>query len=268
METPIADQVQTTMQYTQSALKHKPKQKNTAVVVLSIVLVLVLLAGLFNPYASLMTYIRDSKKTVSDNVTEVITADETEDKGEKSEESDSEDSAAVKPNVPETAAEKSYTKRTVSPSPIIARAETTVGVVLPSSNVDSSRSFGADQAIDGYANTCWCVNTSGPGGAGGAFTIYLREKSRVSGIAIINGNTFLPEEDIYRLNGQVKSFTLSFSDGTSMTYEAKFNYATSTYETFTFSSSVVTDRITFRVNSGYQGSRYSNNVCLGEIRVF
>lgn len=162
----------------------------------------------------------------------------------------------------ETDGEKSY------PSPVISWAETVTGTVLPSSNMNSSRSFGADQAIDGYGNTCWCVNTSSAAGAGGSFTVYLKEKSKVSGISIINGNTYYPSEELYKLNGQVRNFKLTFSDGTVLRYEASFNAATSQYETFRFSSPVVTDRITFTVESGYQGNTYTTNVCLGEIDVF
>ena len=154
------------------------------------------------------------------------------------------------------------------PPPTVVRAETKAGEVLASSNVNSARSFGADQAIDGYANTCWCVNTNSPGGAGGALTIYLKEYSTVSGIAIINGNTFQPEENVYRSNGQVRNFTLTFSDGTSVSYQASFNNATSQFETFRFSTPIATDRITLRVDSGYPGEKYTENVCIGEISVF
>ena len=154
------------------------------------------------------------------------------------------------------------------PPPTIVSAETKAGSVLASSNVNSSRSFGADQAIDGYANTCWCVNTNSTGGAGGALTIYLKERSTVSGIAIINGNTFQPEEYIYRSNGQVRNFTLTFSDGSSVSYQAGYNYASSQFESFRFAAPVVTDRITLRVDSGYPGEKYTENVCIGEISVF
>lgn len=154
------------------------------------------------------------------------------------------------------------------PPPTVSRAETNAGEVLASSNVNSARSFGADQAIDGYANTCWCVNTNSTGGAGGALTIYLKERSTVSGIAIINGNTFQPEEYLYRSNGQVRNFTLTFSDGTSISYQAGYNYATSQFESFRFAAPVVTDRVTLRVDSGYPGEKYTENVCIGEISVF
>ena len=154
------------------------------------------------------------------------------------------------------------------PSPVISWAETNYGSVLPGANVIASRTFGADQAIDGIANTCWCVNTSQRGGVGGTITIHLRETSRVSGIAIINGNTFEPEDDVFSDNGQVKAFTLTFSDGSSLSHVASFNYATSNFEQFRFSTPVITNSVTLRVDSAYVGNVFPTNVCIGEISVF
>ena len=154
------------------------------------------------------------------------------------------------------------------PSPRISWASTERGTVLSESNVNSARSFGADQAIDGYANTCWCVNTNNNGGAGGTITIHLAETSYVSGISLINGNIYLPGDGIYKSNGQVKDFTLTFSDGSSVRYTATFNYASTEYQTFRFANPVITDTITLRVDSGYVGQKYTTNVCIGEIGVF
>lgn len=174
---------------------------------------------------------------------------------------------------PATAANERYyetasTKQNTYPSPVASWAETINGTVLPSSNINSVRTFGADQTIDGYANTCWCVNTSESGGVGGSFTVHLKEYSKVSGISIINGNTYMPSESLYKLNGQVCNFKLTFSNGTTMRYKASYNYASSQYETFRFSSPIITDRITFTVESSYPGNTYTTNVCLGEIKVF
>ena len=155
------------------------------------------------------------------------------------------------------------------PSPVISYASTVSGDVLESSNVSSSRSFGADKLLDGYADTCWCVNTSSQGGVGGAFTVVLRETSLVSGIGIINGNLYQPQDDIYRSNGQLRDFTLSFSDGSSLHFTASYNGTVSNqYEYIAFASPVVTDRITLRVDSAYVGTKYNTNVCIGEFAVY
>ena len=161
------------------------------------------------------------------------------------------------------------TRPVTYPSPVISYATTVSGNVLESSNVSSTRSFGADKLLDGYADTCWCVNTGSQGGVGGAFTIVLRETSLVSGIGIINGNLYQPQDNIYRSNGQLRDFTLTFSDGSSLHFTASYNGTVSNqYEYIAFASPVVTDRITLRVDSAYVGTKYTTNVCVGEIAVY
>lgn len=156
----------------------------------------------------------------------------------------------------------------ISDTPYISNASTLVGSVLPASNEDSRRSFGADKAIDGAYDSCWCVNTSSSGGAGAKIKFTLTNKSYVHGIKIINGNNFHPYENIYSSNGQVKSFTLTFSDGSSKTFTASYNYANNAFETFPFNTPVATDYIILTVNSGFTGSKYTQNVCLGEFAVY
>lgn len=157
----------------------------------------------------------------------------------------------------------------VSEYPYISYASTLTGSVLAASNEDSRRSFGAEKAIDGSYDSCWCVNTSSSGGAGASIKFTLSEKSYVHGIRIINGNNFHPSEDIFRSNGQVKSFTLKFSDGTTKTFTASYNgTASNMYEEFVFSAPVATEYIILTVNSGYVGAKYTTNVCLGEFDVY
>ncbi len=160
-------------------------------------------------------------------------------------------------------------EQTISQTPVISYATTLTGTVLPASNEDSRRSFGAEKAIDGSYDSCWCVNTSSTGGAGASIRFTLTEKSYVHGIRIINGNNFHPSEDIYRSNGQVKSFTLTFSDGTTKTLTANYNgTASSSYQDFAFDAPVATEYIKLTVNSGYPGVKYTTNVCLGEFAVY
>ncbi|MCR5042428.1 MAG: discoidin domain-containing protein [Clostridia bacterium] len=154
-------------------------------------------------------------------------------------------------------------------APVIASAATLSGSVLPSSNVSSSRSFGADQAIDGYAETCWCVNTDSSGGAGGSLEIRLAGTALISGIGIVNGNLYLPDEGLYAVNGQVRTFSLKFSDGSSVSLTADYNPDASTqYQYFRFDSPVAASSFILTVESGYPGTKYTTNVCIGEITVF
>ena len=79
----------------------------------------------------------------------------------------------------------------------------------------------------------------------------------------------MPYDDLYSLNGQVKTFTLTFSDGTSQTFTANYNYnASSSWQTFRLSKPVATDYVILTVQSGYSGSKFTTNVCLGEFAVF
>lgn len=157
----------------------------------------------------------------------------------------------------------------ISSTPRISSASTLRGEVLSSSNVNKFRSFTADKAIDGYYDSCWCVNTKSNGGAGAQIRFNLAEKSYVSGIAIINGNLYKPEEEIYYLNGQIKNFTLTFSDGTRKSFTAMYNgTAANNYEYFNFDNTIATDYIILTIDSGYVGTLYTTNVCLGEFKAY
>ncbi|MBR2876292.1 MAG: discoidin domain-containing protein [Clostridia bacterium] len=154
-------------------------------------------------------------------------------------------------------------------APIITDAVTLSGDVLASSNTNSARSFGAEKTIDGYYDSCWCVNTDNLGGVGASVRFYLNGKSVVNGVRIVNGNLYRPYEDIYKSNGQIERFVLTFSDGTSKTFTASYNgTANAEFQTFEFDEPVVTEYITLTVQSGYQGEKYSTNVCLGEFSVY
>ena len=157
---------------------------------------------------------------------------------------------------------------TIASKPYISYASTLKGSVLGASNVNGARSFGADKAIDDCYDSCWCVN-SGTAGAGASIKFNLTQKSWVSGVQIVNGNLYMPYDDLYSLNGQVKTFTLTFSDGTSQTFTANYNYnASSSWQTFRLSKPVATDYVILTVQSGYSGSKFTTNVCLGEFTVF
>lgn len=153
--------------------------------------------------------------------------------------------------------------------PVIASAVTLNGVVLAASNTNAARSFGPEKTHDGYYDSCWCVNTTSTGGAGASIRFNLQQKATVKGVKLVNGNLYMPEDDIFKSNGQVKTFTLTFSDGTRKTFTASYNSsASSAYETFTFDTPVNTDYIILTVDSGYAGAKYTTNVCIGEFAAF
>lgn len=155
-----------------------------------------------------------------------------------------------------------------SSNPVISSASTVKGTVLAQSDVNAARSFGANKTIDGYYDSCWCVNTENTGAAGAKIKFCLSRKSKVSGVMLVNGNLYQPEDDLYSKNGQIKRFTLTFSDGTSQSFTASFNNASSSFQTFYLDSPVETDYVLLTVESGYVGSKFTTNVCLGEFEVF
>ncbi len=152
--------------------------------------------------------------------------------------------------------------------PKILRAVTLTGQELGSSNISSTRRFDASQAIDGNPESCWCVNTAKKGGLGARIKFELKNSSSVSGVKIINGNIYSPQDRLYENNGQIKNFTLYFSDGSSKSFAASFNNATADYEYFTFGETVVTDYIILVVGDGYPGFKFGENVCIGEFDVY
>lgn len=160
------------------------------------------------------------------------------------------------------------TAGTPTAAPVIRSAETLKGTVLSSSNVSSARTFGADQAIDGRSETCWCVNTNAAGGAGASIRFNLQTAAAVQGIVIVNGNVYLPEEQIYQSNGQIKECTLTFSDGSKKIVQLNYNPGSSERVMIPFDTPVVTDSIILTVNAGYAGQKYTTNVCLGEFDVY
>ena len=153
--------------------------------------------------------------------------------------------------------------------PQIINATTVKGTELEGSNVDSKRSFKANNAIDGYVETCWCVNTDKLGAAEASIEFTLSEKSLIKQIAIINGNQFHPYDGIYKSNGQVCDFTLTFSDGSTQSFHADFNAGNpNEYQYFDLETPVVTDSIVLTVTSSYIGTKYSTNVSITEFDVY
>ena len=153
--------------------------------------------------------------------------------------------------------------------PVIEAARTASGSELGDSNVDASRTFKASNTIDGSAQTCWCVNTEETGGVGASIEYRLRRKTTVRGIRLLNGNLYRPDADLYSLNGQVRVFTVRFSDGTQISAAADYNSGDpQQWQTIRFEEPVTTDSLRLTVQSAYTGSLYTTNVCLTEIEVF
>ena len=152
--------------------------------------------------------------------------------------------------------------------PKIISAKTIVGTELGVSNVDSKRTFEASNLLDGNVDTCWCVNTSKQGAEDATVEFTLSEKTTVSRIAIVNGNQYKTENGLYKSNGQVCRFMLTFSDGSNQFYTAEYNSGNpNQYQYFDLETPVVTDSITLTVISSYEGSKFNTNVAITEFDI-
>lgn len=172
-------------------------------------------------------------------------------------------------NIPEGESHNQNTGESYQEKPEIISATTLTGTVLTSSNTDSSRTFVSGNTLDKNIDTSWCVNTDNNGGVGAQIRFDLKEKTLVKGFMMVNGNLYQPEKGIFRSNGQVQRFTLTFSDGTSLCYTAEYNdTASAQYESFEFVAPVVTDYIILTVDSAYVGQKYTTNVAISEVAVF
>ena len=175
---------------------------------------------------------------------------------------------SIPPITSEDIQNEAFTNDVTAKKPKIVSAVNLKGTVLAASNVDKTRSFGAEKAIDNQFESCWCVSTTN-GGQGAKIRFDLKEKSTINGFKMVNGNIYKPETNIYKSNGQVKNFTLTFSDGSSKTFTANYNeLASNEYEYFDFDAPVVTEYIILTVNSGYVGQKYTENVAIGEVGVY
>ena len=139
------------------------------------------------------------------------------------------------------------------------------------------RKYGADMAIDGKPQTCWMAYGT-PAGKGNWIKLDFGKKTTITGIKLINGNTwngvykgsFIDGYDkLYEKNGRLHAFTAEISDGWTFTGIA-YDVNETEYETniFYFDTPVETSYIKLYVVSGYKGYKYKNNVCIGEIQAF
>ena len=117
-----------------------------------------------------------------------------------------------------------------------------------------------------------------PAGKGNWIKIDFGKKTTVTGIKIINGNTwdgfyngsFIDGyEELYEKNGRLCEYELEFSDGTKISGKAADeNESDFSANIIYFDQPIETTYIKLYVKSGYKGYKYKNNVCIGEIQAF
>ena len=157
-------------------------------------------------------------------------------------------------------------------------------VILPFATVSCSsdqgsgeneRKYTPDMAVDDNYNTCWMA-AGGEGGSGNWIQFYFDTEKTVSGIEFLNGNCWdgmykgtKVASNLYQINGRIKQFTLTFSDGSTKKYTAKDVYETDFgANIFFFDQPVKTSSIRLSVDTGYPGDKWTTVVCLSEFAAF
>lgn len=140
-----------------------------------------------------------------------------------------------------------------------------------------SRKYTSDMAVDGKPETCWMANGS-TAGKGNWIRLDFEQKTTITGIKIINGNTwdgvyngqFISGYDhLYEKNGRLHEFSAELSDGTVFSGSAEDVKETAFgANIFYFNSPVETTCVKIYVVSGYSGYKYKTNICIGEIQAF
>ena len=156
------------------------------------------------------------------------------------------------------------------PFPRVASAETVGGeVYVPDTAVGGEhRNFGAESAVNGSYDDCWCA-VSGEDGTGAAIRLDLSEKTKICGVRIVNGDLIRLNDDVNSGSGQVESFTLTFSNGKEKKFTASYNAdGSSEYQYFIFPKPIVSSSVILTVTSVYEGSEHSAAVALNELAVF
>ncbi len=137
------------------------------------------------------------------------------------------------------------------------------------------RTYTPDNAADGDPSSCWMA-AGGQGGAGNWIRFEFGGLQTVTGIALLNGNCWdgfyngaQVGKDLYQINGRIRTFTLTFSNGETAVFTANDVYSQSFYDNlFYLPHPVETSYVELRVDTGYVGSKWNTVVCLAEFRAF
>ena len=182
-----------------------------------------------------------------------------------------EQTAAVQPEITETAAPTLETlpssTAAPTPTPTPARMEPTKtgnisGVYASSIHPDEyGYSYVPENAVDQDKSTAWVEGASGAG-IGQSITFYLSGESRISGFQIYGG--YQKNEDIYYKNCRPKEIRVTLSDGSSYDY---FLEDSMTVQTVTFPYEIKSSSLTITVLSVYPGNKYED-LAISDIKMF
>ena len=140
------------------------------------------------------------------------------------------------------------------------------------------RRYTPDQAIDGDYNTCWmaAAKNNGKGGVGNWIQANLDKTTPLNGIKLLNGNGWngmyqgkQVATNLYNINGRIRDFTLTFSDGTVFTFTAAdVREESFGRNVFRFPHAVDATWVRLTVDSAYIGTKWDTVVCLSELALF
>ena len=242
----------------------KPKKKHTAAVIMIVVgivvfFVIAVLTALF--FLGAFSGNRSTKDVESDTSYEAVVSTAEENDEYSSEE------------VIETSSEEEEIES--DPENIIPVKKATCS--KHAGDGKYNRKYGAGMAVDGNPETCWMAYGK-PAGKGNWIKLDFGKKTTVTGIKIINGNTWdgvykgsfiKGYEELYEKNGRLCKYELEFSDGTKISGKAAdVNESDFSANIIYFDHPIETSYVKLYVKSGYKGYKYENNVCIGEIQAF
>ena len=115
-------------------------------------------------------------------------------------------------------------------------------------------SYGPDKAYDGDLQTSWQEGANGYG-LGESITFTFDRSQPISCI-VIYGGSFRTRESFYE-NGRLKRFTITFSDGTSYSYDVEDTFEPGLVY---FEVPVNTKSVTLRIDEVYAGTKYEDTV--------
>ena len=152
----------------------------------------------------------------------------------------------------------------------------TVSSVSTSSNArnsSSGRSYAGSNVSDGSTSTCW-MSSGSASGSGEWIQLQFSGTQKISGVKFLNGNVWSGDSENknpFGKTARVKSFTLTFSDGTKKTYTAKdTNESSFGANIFIFDTPIETEYVRLTVNSlSTKGNEaYPNVVSITEFQAF
>jgi hypothetical protein len=129
---------------------------------------------------------------------------------------------------------------------------------------DGKNTYPPSYAFDGNPETSWVEGVSGVG-TGEFITFSADSLQQVTGIRIQNG--YYKSEDLYYKNNRIKSVSITFDSGTSVTIDDMPDDYSGFYE-YVFDAPIDTRSVTITIGDVYIGSKYPDDTVVSDIEFF